>query len=162
LDPYREEFEKSAYASPSHWYSFIDLKLFVGEHFLTKLDRVSMSHTLEARAPFLDHTLAEAIFSMDENEKLGAGGTKFLLKSLGKTYLNDEILTRKKKGFANPYMEWLIASDRIGLIREVNAQTGLFHHDELEKYIQMAHRGKFKQHTWGLYVLSHWIKKELL
>jgi asparagine synthase (glutamine-hydrolysing) len=162
LDPYREEFEKSAYASPSHWYSFIDLKLFVGEHFLTKLDRVSMSHTLEARAPFLDHTFAEAIFSMDESEKLGSGGTKFLLKNLGANYLNEEILTRKKKGFANPYMEWLIASDRLGLIREVNAQTGLFHERELEKYLEMAHRGKFKQHTWGLYVLSHWIKRELL
>jgi asparagine synthase (glutamine-hydrolysing) len=162
LRSYREEFEKSTYHSPSHWYSFIDLKLFVGEHFLTKLDRVSMSHTLEARAPFLDHTLAGAVFSMDESEKLGASGTKFLLKNLGKKYLNEEILTRKKKGFANPYMEWLIASERIGLIREVNSHTGLFHAAELEKYIELAHRGKFKQHTWGLYVLSHWIKKELL
>jgi asparagine synthase (glutamine-hydrolysing) len=106
--------------------------------------------------------LAQAIFTMSENEKLGSGGTKFLLKSLGANYLNEEILTRKKKGFANPYMEWLIASDRIGLIREVNVATGLFHSAELEKYISMAHQGKFKQHTWGLYVLSHWIKRELL
>lgn len=162
LQRYRAEFESSGYSSPSHWYSFIDLKLFVGEHFLTKLDRVSMSHTLEARAPFLDHTLAQAVFAMEEHEKLGAGGTKFLLKNFGKNYLNEEILSRKKKGFANPYMEWLIASDRIGLIREVNAMTGLFHPAELEKYISMAHRGKFKQHTWGLYVLSYWIKRELL
>ncbi len=162
LDPYRQNFEQSQYSHPSHWYSAIDLKLFVGEHFLTKLDRMSMAHTLEARTPFLDHTFAQAVFSLDPSVRIGEGGTKFLLKKMGEKYLSPEILNRKKKGFANPYMEWLIASKRIDLIREVNRQTGLFHNSELEKYIEMAHRGKFKQHTWGLYVLSHWIKKELL
>jgi len=162
LNFYREKFEQSNYSHPSHWYSAIDLKLFVGEHFLTKLDRVSMAHTLEARAPFLDQPLGEAIFGLPHEMKLGEGGTKYLLKEIGKKYLSDEILNRKKKGFANPYMEWLIASDRLKLIKEVNTQTGLFHPLELDKYIEMAKRGKFKQHTWGLYVLSHWIKRELL
>jgi len=162
LKTYRQQFEQSNYTHPSHWYSAIDLKLFVGEHFLTKLDRMSMAHTIEARAPFLDHSFAEAVFSFDSQTRIGEGGTKYLLKQMGKKYLSDEILNRKKKGFANPYMEWLIASKRIDLIREVNAQTGLFHTQELKKYIEMAHRGKFKQHTWGLYCLSHWIKKELL
>ncbi|MCX6060743.1 MAG: asparagine synthase (glutamine-hydrolyzing) [Campylobacterales bacterium] len=162
LQGYRQQFEHSKYAHPSHWYSAIDLKLFVGEHFLTKLDRMSMAHTLEARAPFLDHSFAEAVFSLDSQIRIGEGGTKYLLKQMGKKYLSDEILDRKKKGFANPYMEWLIASKRIDLICEVNAQTGLFHTQELEKYIEMAHRGKFKQHTWGLYCLSYWMKKELL
>jgi asparagine synthase (glutamine-hydrolysing) len=121
-----------------------------------------MAHTLEARAPFLDHTLGEAIFALPHEARIGEGGTKFLLKEIGKNYLSDEILNRKKKGFANPYMEWLIASDRLKLIKEVNAQTRLFHAVELDKYIEMAKRGKFKQHTWGLYVLSHWMKRELL
>jgi asparagine synthase (glutamine-hydrolysing) len=162
LEQYREEFEQSSYVHPSHWYTAIDLKLFVGEHFLTKLDRVSMAHTLEARTPFLDHALAEHVFSLDPEIRLGEGGTKYLLKQLGQKYLSQEILNRKKKGFSNPYMEWLIASKRIDLIQEVNGQTGLFHPQELQKYIDMAHRGKFKQHTYGLYVLSHWMKRELL
>ena len=162
LETYRQQFENSNYTHPSHWYSAIDLKLFVGEHFLAKLDRMSMAHTLEARAPFLDHSFAEAVFSLDSQTRIGEGGTKYLLKQMGKKYLSDEILNRKKKGFANPYMEWLITSKRIDLIREVNVQTGLFHSSELEKYIEMAHRGKFKQHTWGLYCLSHWIQRELL
>lgn len=42
LDQYRQRFEQSAHEHPSIWYSMIDLKLFVGEHFLTKLDRVSI------------------------------------------------------------------------------------------------------------------------
>lgn len=162
IQPYRELFEQSSHADPSIWYSMIDLKLFVGEHFLTKLDRVSMAHTLEARTPFLDHHLAETVLSIDPALRIGEGKTKTLLKQLAGNYLSEEIIHRKKKGFSNPYMEWLIQSDRIGLIKEVNDQTGLFYPETIDKYIDMARRGRFKQHVWGLYVLSHWMKRELL
>lgn len=162
LQKYRHQFEQSGYTDPSMWYSMIDLKLFVGEHFLTKLDRVSMAHTIEARTPFLDHRLAETVLSVDPALRIGAGSTKTLLKQIARSYLSDEIIDRRKKGFANPYMEWLIASGRIELIREVNEKTGLFYPEVIEEYLDLARRGKFKQHVWGLYVLSHWIKRELL
>lgn len=162
LEPYRELFRQSPHTHPAQWYSMIDLKLFVGEHFLTKLDRVSMAHTIEARTPFLDHHLAQTVLSVDPAIRIGEGKPKTLLRQIARSYLGEEIVNRRKKGFANPYMEWLIASERIGLIREVNAQTGLFCPEEVEKYIDMAKRGRFKQHVWGLYVLSHWIRQELL
>lgn len=162
LEPYRTLFEQSAHTHPAQWYSAIDLKLFMGEHFLTKLDRVSMAHTIEARTPFLDHTLVDAVMAIRPEVRVGSGGTKYLLKQVAGRYLSEEILQRKKKGFSNPYMEWLIASNRLDLIREVNEQTGLFHTEEVDKYLDLARRGRFKQHVWGLYVLSHWIKRELL
>lgn len=162
LQKYRETFENSQYSDPGHWYSYIDLKLFVGEHFLAKLDRMSMVHTLEARTPFLDHSLIEAVYGADPSLRIGEGGTKSLLKSIGTKYLSPKILQRKKKGFSNPYLEWLYASKRISLIREINQQTGIFHDEVLEKYIEMGGRGRFKQHVWGLYLLSHWIERELL
>ncbi len=162
LDPYREMFGRSAHCHPAQWYSYIDLKQFVGEHFLAKLDRVSMAHTIEARTPFLDHRLAETAYSVHPEVRIGEGKTKHLLKQVARRYLSEEIINRKKKGFSNPYMEWLIASGRIGLIGEVNDRTGLFHPEVVEKYVEMARRGRFKQHVWGLYVLSHWIQKELL
>ncbi|MDD5717844.1 MAG: asparagine synthase (glutamine-hydrolyzing) [Sulfuricurvum sp.] len=162
LEPYRKRYTQSGHTDPSMWYSMIDLKLFVGEHFLMKLDRVSMAHTLEARTPFLDHRLAETILSVDPALRIGEGKPKSLLKKIARNYLSDEIIDRKKKGFANPYIEWLIATGRIGLIREVNAKTGLFYPEVIEEYLEMAHRGRFKQHVWGLYLLSYWINKELL
>jgi len=162
LQTYRDEFEQSTHSDPSLWYSMIDLKLFVGEHFLTKLDRVSMAHTLEARTPFLDHHLAETVLSVDPRLCIGGGESKTLLKQIARNYLSDEIIDRKKKGFANPYMEWLIGTGRIDLIREVNEKTGLFYPEVIEEYLDLARRGKFKQHVWGLYVLSHWINRELL
>ena len=162
LDKYKKNFDISLHVDPSTWYTYIDLQLFQAEHFLTKLDRVSMAHSIESRTPFLDHKLVETVFSMDPRLKYEDGVTKSLLKRIMKPHLNEKILTRKKKGFSNPYMEYLINSKRISLIQEVNKQTGLFKEEKLAEYIKGAKSGAFKQHVWGLYVLSVWIKKYLL
>jgi len=162
LEPYRNAFEASGHSDPSIWYSYIDLKLFQAEHFLAKLDRVSMAHSIESRTPFLDHRLAERLFSISPELRYRDGVTKALLKKISRRHLPEEVISRKKKGFSNPYMEWLAASGKIDLIEEVNEQTGLFNRDVLKEYIERGRRGRFKQHVWGLYVLSFWIKKNLL
>ena len=162
LKPYRDRFESSAHSDESMWYSYIDLNLFQAEHFLTKLDRVSMAHSIESRTPFLDHKLASAIFSISPKLRYEDGVTKSLLKEIMKPTLDERILKRKKKGFSNPYMEYLINSKKIDLITQVNEQTGMFKRDKLAEYIDTASKGSFKQHVWGLYVLSSWIKKNLL
>jgi asparagine synthase (glutamine-hydrolysing) len=162
LNTYRDKFNSSLHVDETSWYSYIDLKLFQAEHFLTKLDRVSMAHSIESRTPFLDHQLVESVFSISPKLKYEDGVTKSLLKQIMKPYLNEEILSRKKKGFSNPYMEYLVNSKRISLIQEVNKQTGLFKEDKLAEYTKGAKNGAFKQHLWGLYVLSSWIKKYLL
>jgi len=162
LQSYRDRFVNSAHSDESIWYSYIDLNLFQAEHFLTKLDRVSMAHSIESRTPFLDHKLASTIFSITPKLRYEDGVTKSLLKEVMKPHLSQKILTRKKKGFANPYMEYLVNSKEIELINEVNNQTGIFKRKELTEYIQSASKGSFKQHVWGLYTLSYWIKKNLL
>ncbi len=162
LKDYRDRFDNSLHTDESIWYSYIDLNHFQAEHFLTKLDRVSMAHSIESRTPFLDHKLASAIFSIDPKLRYEDGVTKSLLKCIMKPHLNETILKRKKKGFSNPYMEYLIDSKKISLIKEVNRQTGMFKTKELDEYINSARTGGFKQHLWGLYVLSHWIKKWML
>jgi len=162
IESYRKKFAASGHTDPSVWYSYIDLNLFQAEHFLTKLDRVSMAHSIESRTPFLDHKLAETVFSIDPKLRYQKGVTKDLLKTVASPYLPQEVIMRKKKGFSNPYMEWLIASEQIGLITEVNNQTGLFHADVLAEYIERGKRGAFKQHVWGLYVLSYFLKKNFL
>lgn len=162
LQRYRDKFEQSSHSDESIWYSYVDLNIFQAEHFLTKLDRVSMAHSIESRTPFLDHKLASKIFSIAPHLRYEQGVTKSLLKEIMKGKLDERILKRKKKGFSNPYMEYLVNSGKISLIYEVNEQTGMFKKEVLERYIQTAAKGNFKQHVWGLYVLSHWIKKWML
>ncbi|WP_297442791.1 asparagine synthase (glutamine-hydrolyzing) [Sulfurimonas sp.] len=162
LQNFRQRFENSQHTDPSIWYSYIDLNIFQAEHFLTKLDRVSMAHSIESRTPFLDHKLASLVFCISPKLRYEDGVTKSLLKQIMTNKLPNEILTRKKKGFSNPYMEYLVSSGKISLIEEVNKQTGMFQKAKLNEYLATASRGSFKQHVWGLYVLSYWIKKNLL
>jgi len=121
-----------------------------------------MAHGIESRTPFLDHKLVSKIFSIDPKLRYEDKITKSLLKEIVKPMLSKKILTRKKKGFSNPYMEYLVDSKKIDLIKEVNNQTGMFKKDELDEYIKTASKGSFKQHVWGLYVLSYWLKKWIL
>ncbi|NPA65506.1 MAG: asparagine synthase (glutamine-hydrolyzing) [Epsilonproteobacteria bacterium] len=162
IQNYRDRFESSLHSDESIWFSYIDLHHFQSEHFLTKLDRVSMAHSIESRTPFLDHEFASLVFSIDPQLRYRDKVTKSLLKKVLYNKLPQPIINRKKKGFSNPYMEYLVQSGRIGLIEEVNDQTGLFKKEILERYIKTARKGTFKQHIWGLFVLSWWIKKELL
>ncbi|RUM61532.1 MAG: asparagine synthase (glutamine-hydrolyzing) [Sulfurimonas sp.] len=163
LQPFRERFLASQYADDAtFWYSYIDLKLFQAEHFLMKLDKVSMAHSIEARTPFLDHHLVEKVLAYDASERLRYPEMKRLLKELARGYLHNTTIARKKKGFSNPYMEYLTASGGINLITEVNQQSGLFRDDVLQTYLQKARKGRFKHHVWGLYVLSYWMKRHLL
>jgi len=162
LKAYRERFERSAHTDESIWYSYVDINLFQAEHFLSKLDRVSMAHSIESRTPFLDHKLASLIFSISPKLRYEDGVTKSLLKEIMRGKLDDTILTRKKKGFSNPYMEYLINSKKINLIKEVNKKTGIFKQKELDEYINRASKGSFKQHVWGLYVFSYWMDRCLL
>lgn len=162
IQDYHERFLASKHTDPSLWYSYIDLNLFQAEHFLAKLDRVSMAHSIESRTPFLDHKLVETLFSIAPHLRYESGKTKSLLKEIMQSKLSPTTLSRKKKGFANPYMEYLISSKKIDLIKNVNKQTGIFKESALDEYLSLGAKGSFKQHTWGLYVLSHWIQRELL
>lgn len=162
LESYRNKFDKSKHQDEATWYSYIDLNIFQAEHFLTKLDRVSMAHSIESRTPFLDHELSSLVFSLDPNLRYQDRETKSLLKEIMKPHLGKEIISRKKKGFSNPYIEFLLESRKIGLIKEVNNETGLFKTKELDELLLGATTGAFKHHIWGLYVLSVWIKKWLL
>jgi len=162
LKSLRDEFENSSHTDESIWFSYADLQHFQAEHFLSKLDRVSMAHSIESRTPFLDHEFVELVFGIAPYLRYEDATTKALLKEVLKNRLPDEILQRKKKGFSNPYAEALYESGRINLIEEVNKKTNMFKPDILQQYIQTAKKGRFKQHIWGLYTLSHWIDKELL
>lgn len=162
LQKYRNKHENYGNKDESQWYSYVDLKQFQAEHFLTKLDRVSMAHGVEGRTPFLDHKLVEKVFSIDPYLRHKSGITKDLLKKVAKPCLPENIINRKKKGFSSPYLEWLIQEGELERILDVNEKTGIFHQDILKEYIDRGKQGRFKQHLWGLYLFSRWFEKEFL
>jgi hypothetical protein len=77
------------------------------DYILVKVDRCSMMHSLEVRAPFLDRDLAEFACRLPIRMKLRGGTRKYLLKKAVADILPREILARKKRGFLIPSALWL-------------------------------------------------------
>ncbi len=148
-------------AAGPQWYSYIDIKVQLGEVFLKKLDRVTMAHGIEARSPFMDRKLVRKLFSSDPVWRMG-NQPKWLLKEVAKRYLPPEIVERKKKGFSYPYMEWLIESGELSVIERVDRELKLFRSDALQIMIEKSKKGRFKHHLYAIWFLCKWFEKHLL
>lgn len=155
---------ENAKQDPVDWMSYIDLKIWLGEALLSKVDRISMGNSLEVRTPFLDFNLVNYMFSVESEIKIG-DTNKYLLKKIASKYIPSEIINRSKKGFNSPFNEWLFKEykDKIlDVILEVNNETNLFNNDYIIHIYELAKANKFKQHLYSLYVFSLWFKKEFL
>lgn len=85
---------------------YLDLKTYLPSDILTKVDRASMSVSLEVRPPLLDHELIEFVFKLPSALRFKNEEKKYLLKKTMKDILPSEILTRGKKGFSLPWNSW--------------------------------------------------------
>jgi asparagine synthase (glutamine-hydrolysing) len=86
---------------------YLDTMTYLPLDILTKVDRMTMAHSLEARPPLLDHRLVERVFGLASSHKLAADGTqKHIFKRAVADLLPPEILTRPKRGFAVPIVKW--------------------------------------------------------
>jgi asparagine synthase (glutamine-hydrolysing) len=149
---------------PVDWMSYIDLKIWLGESLLSKVDRISMGNSLEVRTPFLDFNLVNYMFSIESKIKVG-DTNKYLLKKIASKYIPDEIINRTKKGFNSPFNEWLNKEYKdsiLDVILEVNKATNLFNDSYLLHIYELSKSNKFKQHLYSLYIFSLWYKKEYL
>jgi asparagine synthase (glutamine-hydrolysing) len=86
---------------------YLDLKTYLNDDILTKVDRASMAVSLEARVPLLDHELIETVLSLPVEIRNKDGKQKHLFRKAIKDYLPPEILNRGKRGFSIPLYEWL-------------------------------------------------------
>lgn len=90
---------------------YLDIKTYLNDDILTKVDRASMIVSLEARVPLLDHELMESTLALSAAVRNPAGTQKHLLKQSATDLLPDAILARRKKGFSGPLHEWFKASN---------------------------------------------------
>lgn len=88
---------------------YVDLKTWLADDVLVKVDRMTMAHSLESRAPFLDHHFIEFAASLPIELKLSGLTTKTLLKRSQVGRLPQALIERKKEGFNAPVSHWLNA-----------------------------------------------------
>lgn len=137
---------------------YVDLKTWMVDDILVKVDRVSMMHSLEVRAPFLNHKLAEWIIRLPTKYKIRAMRTKYLLKKSLEKDLPRSILFGKKEGFSSPVSKWL-TNDAIEEVLENPHMNEWFDKRALEK-LWKNHRDKRTDCSYklfGLFCLSSWM-----
>lgn len=143
---------------PVDWMSYIDMKIWLGEALLSKVDKMCMAHSIENRNPFLDYRLVDTVFSIDSNLKVG-DTNKYLLKKVASKYIPKEIINRSKKGFNSPFNEWLFEFYGDKLLEDVlivNKATELFNEKYLYYIYNEAKQNRFKQHFYALWYFCKW------
>ncbi len=141
---------------------FLDMNFYLAEDILTKVDRASMAVSLEVRAPFLDHRVAEFAASLPLDYKLNGSNGKYILKKAVEKLLPKSIIKRPKKGFGIPIADWLkgklnpLAHDLLSRDRLI--KQDLFDYEYVEKLLHEHETGIASNHKqlWTLLVFQLW------
>ncbi len=106
IEVFRHHFEKADTDDPLSRIQYLDIKTYLTEDILTKVDRASMAHSLEVRCPLLDHKFMELAAKIPSSLKLKGSCRKYIFKSASRQMLPQQIIDREKMGFALPLAEW--------------------------------------------------------
>jgi asparagine synthase (glutamine-hydrolysing) len=124
---------------------YLDFMTYLPGDILTKVDRASMAHSLEVRAPFLDYPLVEWAAGLPADLKIRGGEGKFVLKRSLESRVPRQLLYRPKMGFAVPLAQWFRGPLRERLRRQVLdgalVQTGLFDMREVSRLVELHQAG---------------------
>ena len=138
------------------------LRTYLLDDILAKVDRASMYHSLEVRAPFLDVEVVKLVNSMPLSIKRRGTNGKRVLKAAMRGRLPDEILDRPKKGFGIPLSGWL-RNELRPLCDELLspaalAAGGVFEPNEVTRLVEehMAGRANHRKRLWTLLVFQMW------
>jgi asparagine synthase (glutamine-hydrolysing) len=106
LDVLRYHYDRAGTSDPLSRIQYVDIKTYLVDDILVKVDRASMAHSLEVRCPLLDHKLMELIARIPSSLKLRNGQGKYIFKRALKNIIPAEVVRRPKRGFAMPVAEW--------------------------------------------------------
>lgn len=101
-----DQMEDCRFRDPFYRLMYFQFRCTLPDRMLTKVDRVSMAHSLETRLPFLDHRLVEFMVGADQHVKLPGYERKRVLREAMRTRLPTPLLRAAKRGFAVPLRHW--------------------------------------------------------
>jgi asparagine synthase (glutamine-hydrolysing) len=152
--------------SPVQRAEYADLKIYLPNDVLVKVDRMSMQNSLEVRCPLLDRRVVELAFRLPQRIKQAGRTGKHLLKGIAQTRLPDEVVKGAKRGFTAPVESWVAGSS------DINIESELCSRDAQVRTLLDAGRLKqmFNQHRagsrdwsyllWAIWILERWARNE--
>ena len=140
----------------------VDFETYLPEDVLTKVDRMSMAHSIESRVPLLDNQVIDFAAALPSTLKIHNGRRKHVLKEAVRTLLPDGILDRKKQGFGVPLGVWFRGGLKdvfCDVLRSPRTrQRGYFDPSFVDRLVD-EHQSSRRDHTlrlWQLMVFELW------
>ncbi|MBI2188554.1 MAG: asparagine synthase (glutamine-hydrolyzing) [Acidobacteria bacterium] len=143
-----------------------DLHRYLPLDILTKVDRMTMAHSIEARPPLVDHKVVEFAATIPARLQLRGGTTKYLFKQAMRGVLPPEVIDRPKHGFAVPLAHWfrgeLATFTRDVLLADRCRQRGLFDPRYVEHLLALHQRGRdLDLQLWTMLSFELWCRRFL-
>jgi len=144
---------------------YLDLKTYLVDDIMVKVDRMSMAASLESREPLLDHKLIEFAFRLPGRLKLHGLTTKWIFKKTMERLLPMETLYRRKEGFSIPIKHWLKVELRDMMESYLGekriSRGGFFRPAPVRKMMDdhLAGRENYSHQLWALLVFEIWKEK---
>lgn len=135
---------------------YVDIKTYLSDAMLVKIDRASMANSLEVRVPYLDHRFVELTFTIPDSLKLKGFKTKYILKKAASKLLPKTIIERKKQGFSIPIKNWLRDEIKDYAINTLSSKNldNFFNRYYINKLIEQ-HMSKKYDHSHKLWALMN-------
>ena len=135
-----------------------DMRFYLQDDMLVKVDRASMLNSLEVRIPFLDHILVEFALRIPSALKYKRKNSKYILKKLGKRYLPKNIVNRDKKGFGIPIAKWIKKDLKDDFIETLSAHQNLFNKGYIDSLFSSHINNKMdnRKLLWSLFIFLKW------
>ena len=156
---------KTGYSDPLAYMMAIDYQTYMVDDILQKVDRATMSVSLEGREPFLDQDIIEWAAQIPSEYKYYNGQKKYIVKQIVHKYIPKEIMDRPKMGFGIPIENWL-SNELKGLVQEYLGEKslqehGLFNIKEVQKLVTDFFNGHKEKHLkiWYLLMFQMWYQK---
>jgi len=160
------DFEKANYFDRLAQQQYVDVKTYLADDILTKVDRMSMAVSIEARVPLLDYHIVEFALNLPANMKLQGTRTKSILRQAVKNIVPSSVLEKPKEGFSIPMKHWLCTSLKpmmLDLLSKADLQKhGYFDHQVVAQWIQEHLEGRVNHshRLWALMVFEMWHRNE--
>jgi asparagine synthase (glutamine-hydrolysing) len=156
---------KSGYSDPLSYMMAIDYQTYMVDDILHKVDRATMSVSLEGREPFLDQDIIEWAAQIPSEHKYYNGQKKFILKQIVHKYIPKEIMERPKMGFGIPMERWLSSELKELVLEHLSEKNlnvhGLFNTTVVNKLLTDFFKGRKEKHLkiWYLLMFQMWYKQ---
>lgn len=146
---------------------YVDLNTYLVDDILTKLDRMSMAASIEARVPLLDHRIVDFALNLPPKMKMRFGKTKVILRRTMKGKLPENVLSKPKQGFSIPMKHWLrgpLKSMMLDMLSydSINRQS-FFEPNTVQQLISehLDRKANHSHRLWALCVFQMWYQKYL-